>query len=69
MTMLYCEKCHKGVVIMGVSLGAASDGDVGRFRDAMAREGQLVIFNPPPFERHRCPSCASVLVEREGGKV
>jgi histidinol-phosphate/aromatic aminotransferase/cobyric acid decarboxylase-like protein len=63
MTMLRCERCHKEVVIMGVSLGAASDEDIGRIYEAMAREGQLVLFNPPPFEQHRCPACGSLLVD------
>ncbi len=68
MTMLYCTRCRKEVVIMGLSLGAASDGDIGRFHAAMAREGKLVLFNPPPFTKHTCPSCGTLLVDLEAKK-
>ncbi|NMC05290.1 MAG: hypothetical protein GYA24_08770 [Candidatus Lokiarchaeota archaeon] len=62
--MLVCTTCRKEVAIMGISPGAASDKDVGQIREAMARDGKLVLFNPPPFEKHRCPSCGSLLVDR-----
>lgn len=63
--MLYCEKCKKEVVIYGISHFPGADKAASEMARKMEEEGKLIIFNPPPFGKHNCPRCSTVLTEKE----
>ena len=62
---MYCRRCQKEVVIIGIPPGAASDAEVASIRRNLEQEGKLVLFNPPPFGPHACPVCGSQLDDSE----
>jgi hypothetical protein len=61
--MVTCPKCRKEVVAIAVSMGAVPDDELGKMRARLESEGKLVVFNPPPVGRLRCPRCGSETVE------
>jgi len=63
---MYCNHCQKKVLIMGINPGAATEDEVGNLLRDVEREGQLILFNPPPFDPLTCPDCHSELVYSEG---
>lgn len=64
--MLYCQRCQKPVVIVGISLGAATEEEIREFNRGVEAEGRLILFNPPPFGPHLCPECGASLRDLAG---
>jgi hypothetical protein len=58
---MYCPKCRKEIVVMGIPPGAASIDDIESIAREIEAEGKLVLFNPPPFGPHLCPMCSQTL--------
>lgn len=54
---MYCKHCQKKVVIVGISLGAASGEEIEAIRHSIEQEGKLPLFNPPPVGPYHCPVC------------
>lgn len=61
--MLYCQKCKKEVVIYGVSYSEGIEESLGQLRNGIQKEGRLILFNPPPFGKCKCPDCGNNLEE------
>jgi hypothetical protein len=62
---MYCKHCQKEVIIVGISLGAASGEEIEAMRRSIEQEGKLPLFNPPPVGPYHCPACHQELEERE----
>ncbi|MBN1485385.1 MAG: hypothetical protein JXA37_11755 [Chloroflexia bacterium] len=58
---MYCPKCQKEVVVIGMGPAVASLEQVESIRRSIEEEGKLVLFNPPPFGPYHCPDCQAQL--------
>lgn len=65
---MYCRQCHKEIVVMGISPGAATGDEIEAMRRSMEEDGKLALFNPPPVGPYRCPVCGSDLEAWEGNE-
>jgi hypothetical protein len=64
---MYCRRCQKEIVVVGISHGAASGEDIDAIRRSIENEGKLPLFNPPPVGPHHCPECHQELVAADSG--
>ena len=58
---MFCENCQKEVLLVWVQKGAATEKDIAQMRLAAAKQGKLILFNPPPGGPYRCSSCRKEL--------
>ena len=61
--MLYCNNCNKEAVIYGINYNSDGELQIELLRKKIEEEGKLILFNPPPFEKHKCPNCFNLLDE------
>lgn len=62
--MSFCPKCKKEVIRFSVPSGAKDSGKiVDSMQSHASKEGKLIIFNPPPFGKLKCPICLSELID------
>ncbi|GAB4319946.1 MAG: hypothetical protein Kow0069_23650 [Promethearchaeota archaeon] len=61
--MLFCPRCGKEVIVVGLSPGPEAEKFADQIREAARREGKLVLFNPSPFGTPSCPVCFTGLVD------
>ncbi|MBD3228587.1 MAG: hypothetical protein GF329_10405 [Candidatus Lokiarchaeota archaeon] len=62
--MLYCKKCEKEVVVMGVPYSAMSEDELNDIKTKTGQENKLILFNPPPIIPYHCPDCGAELEEK-----
>lgn len=62
LAMLRCPKCKKEVLTFSISSGAPDSDKIADSMQSHAdKEGKLIIMNPPPFGKLKCPVCFSDL--------
>jgi hypothetical protein len=62
---MYCKHCQKEVVIVEISLGAASGEEIEAICHDIEQEDKLPLFNPPPGGPYHCPKCHQELEDRK----
>lgn len=62
--MSFCKKCKKEVVSFSIPSGAKdSEKIIDSMQSRAEKDGKLIIFNPPPFAKLKCPVCFSELID------
>ncbi|MFH1785183.1 MAG: hypothetical protein ABH842_02025 [Candidatus Micrarchaeota archaeon] len=57
--MYYCQKCKKEIIQYSISMGAESS--IESMQAWAKKNNKIIIFNPSPFEKLKCPICFSEL--------